>query len=62
MGHPIPGGYKYRNMVLQVVGVSDETVIYSYGSCVTLTSQGLHCKLQIHTLIRDGTLLEVERK
>jgi hypothetical protein len=31
-GHPVPGGYKYRNLDLQVGGVSDETVEYGYGS------------------------------
>jgi hypothetical protein len=30
-GHPVPGGYKYGNMALQVRGVSDETVKYGYG-------------------------------
>jgi hypothetical protein len=26
MGHPVPGGYKYGDLALQVGGVSDETV------------------------------------
>jgi hypothetical protein len=26
LGHPVPGGYKYGNLALQVGGVSDETV------------------------------------
>jgi hypothetical protein len=26
-GHPVPEGYKYGDLALQVVGVSDETVI-----------------------------------
>jgi hypothetical protein len=30
-GLSIPGGYKYGNLALQVGGVSDETVKYSYG-------------------------------
>jgi hypothetical protein len=30
----------------QVRGVSDEWVIYGYGSCTTLTSTWLHCKIQ----------------
>jgi hypothetical protein len=31
MDHPVPGGYKYGNLALQVGGVSDETVKYGYG-------------------------------
>jgi hypothetical protein len=27
----VSGGYKYRNLALQVGGVSDETVKYGYG-------------------------------
>jgi hypothetical protein len=30
-GHPVPGGYKYRNLALKVGGVSDETVKYDFG-------------------------------
>jgi hypothetical protein len=29
--NPVPGGYKYGNLALQVGGVSDETVKYGYG-------------------------------
>jgi hypothetical protein len=36
LGHPVPGGYKYGNMTLQV-GFSDETVKYGYGFCATPT-------------------------
>jgi hypothetical protein len=28
LGHPVPGGYKYGNLALQIGGVSDETVKY----------------------------------
>jgi hypothetical protein len=31
LGHPVPGGYKYGNLALQVGGVSDETVKYGFG-------------------------------
>jgi hypothetical protein len=31
LSHPVPGGYKYGNLALQVWGVSDETVKYGYG-------------------------------
>jgi hypothetical protein len=31
LGHPVPGGYKYGNLALQVEGVSDETVKYGFG-------------------------------
>jgi hypothetical protein len=37
LDHPVPGGYKYGDLALQIVGVSGETVTYGYGSCVTLT-------------------------
>jgi hypothetical protein len=33
--HPVPRGYKCGDLALQVGGVSDETVIYVYGSCMT---------------------------
>jgi hypothetical protein len=33
------------NLDLKIGGVSDETVIYGYMSCVTLTSEWLHRKL-----------------
>jgi hypothetical protein len=36
-GHPVPGGYKYGNLALQIGGVSDETVKYGYGFCATQT-------------------------
>jgi hypothetical protein len=39
MGHPVPAGYKYENLVIEVGGVSDETVIYGYRSCATLTNE-----------------------
>jgi hypothetical protein len=29
--NPVPGGYKYGNLSLQVGGVSDETVKYGFG-------------------------------
>jgi hypothetical protein len=31
LGHPVPGGYKYRDLALQARGVSDEAVKYGYG-------------------------------
>jgi hypothetical protein len=31
LGHPVPGGYKYGNLALQVGGVSDETVKFGFG-------------------------------
>jgi hypothetical protein len=31
MGLPVPGGYKYGDLALQVGGVSDETVKYGHG-------------------------------
>jgi hypothetical protein len=32
MGHPVPGGYKYGDLALQVGGVSAETVKYVVSS------------------------------
>jgi hypothetical protein len=37
LGHPVPGGYKYRNLALQVAGVSDKMVKHGYGFCATQT-------------------------
>jgi hypothetical protein len=31
-GHPVPGGYKYGDLALQVGGISDETVKYGLSS------------------------------
>jgi hypothetical protein len=33
--YPVPRGYKYGNLGLQVGEVSDETVKYGYGFCAT---------------------------
>jgi hypothetical protein len=54
IGPPCSWGYKYGNLVLQIGGVSEETVIYGYGSCATLTSEWLHSQLQTSPLIREG--------
>jgi hypothetical protein len=37
--HPVPGGYKYGNLALQVGGVSDETVKYVREFCGTSTQE-----------------------
>jgi hypothetical protein len=37
LGHPVPGGYKYGNLALQIGRVSDETAKYGYGFCATWT-------------------------
>jgi hypothetical protein len=58
LAHPVPGGYEYRDQALQVGGVSDETVKYGYGSCATLSSEWLQCKVQIRPLVREGALHE----
>jgi hypothetical protein len=39
LGQPVLGGYKYRELAIQVVGVSTETVIYSYGAFTAVTSE-----------------------
>jgi hypothetical protein len=41
MGHPVPGGYKYGNLALQVGGVSNETVKYDREFCGTSTQESL---------------------
>jgi hypothetical protein len=41
MGHPIPGGYKYGDLTLQVKGVSNETVEYGREFCGTSTQERL---------------------
>jgi hypothetical protein len=37
LGHPVPEGYIYGDLALQVRGVSDETVKSGYGFCATRT-------------------------
>jgi hypothetical protein len=39
LGQPVLGGYKYRELAIQVGGVSSETVIYSYGAFTAVTSE-----------------------
>jgi hypothetical protein len=53
-GPPVPGGYKYEDLYLQVGEVSDQTVLHGHGSCATLTSEWLHCKLETRPLVREG--------
>jgi hypothetical protein len=38
-GHPVPGGYKYGDLALQVRIVSDETVKYGREFCGTSTQE-----------------------
>jgi hypothetical protein len=37
LSHPVPGGYKYGNLALQVWEVSDDIVKYGYGFCENWT-------------------------
>jgi hypothetical protein len=37
LDHHVPGGYKNRNLILKVGGVSDEAVKYRYGFSATRT-------------------------
>jgi hypothetical protein len=39
LGHPVPGGYKYGNLSIQVGGVSNETVKYGREFCGTSTQE-----------------------
>jgi hypothetical protein len=41
MGHPVPGGYKYGDLGLQVGGVSDDTGKYGREFCGTATQEWL---------------------
>jgi hypothetical protein len=52
---------KYGNLVLQVEGVSDETVTYGYGFCLTRPIEWLHCKLQTRPLVSEGALQKQDR-
>jgi hypothetical protein len=38
LDHAVTGKYKYRELALQVEGVSDQTAIYGYGFCASLIS------------------------
>jgi hypothetical protein len=61
LGHPVPGGYKYGNLALQVGGISDETVKYGYGFCATRTIELLQCKLQTRPFVREGAPQKQDR-
>jgi hypothetical protein len=54
------GGYGWGDLALQVGGVSDEKVIYGYGSCTTLASAWLHCKGAWHQDEPVVTYFELE--
>jgi hypothetical protein len=62
LDHPVHGGYGWGDLGLQVGEVSDETVIYEYGYCATLTGAWFHCKLLTRPQVREDALLEEERK
>jgi hypothetical protein len=57
LGHPVPGGYKYGDLALQVGGVSRMgTIKYgleSHGTVLARTSSS--SKLQTRPLVREGT-------
>jgi hypothetical protein len=56
LGHPVPGGYKYEDLVLQVGGVSKiGTIKYGFesrGTAMARTSS--NSKLQTRPLVREG--------
>jgi hypothetical protein len=56
LGHPVPGGYKYRDLALQVAGVSRIwTIKYSLesrGNALARTSS--NSKLLTRPLVREG--------
>jgi hypothetical protein len=57
LGYPVPGGYKYGDLALQVGGVSRiETIKYgleSRGTALARTSS--NSTLQTRPLIKEGT-------
>jgi hypothetical protein len=61
LGHPVPGGYKYGNLFLQVGGVSNRrqyNLVMSpagFGPENDCAVEGSNCKLQTHNLVRDVT-------
>jgi hypothetical protein len=62
LGHPVPGGYKYGNLALQVGGVSDKTVKFGLSSaglrlksdCSGKAQKQFYSKLQTRPLVREG--------
>jgi hypothetical protein len=56
LGHPVPGGYNYGDLALQVGGVSRiETIKYDLESHGTaLATPSSYNKLQIRPLVREG--------
>jgi hypothetical protein len=62
LGHSGSGEYKYGNLVLQIGGVSDDTVKYGYGFWVTRTNEWLLCKLETRPLVREGAPQKQDRK
>jgi hypothetical protein len=56
--HPVPGGYKYGDLALQVGGVSDETVKYGLEFCGTVLARtSSNSKLHTRPLVREGAKL-----
>jgi hypothetical protein len=62
LDHPVPQWYIYGDLALQVGGVSDETANCGNGFYATRTIEWLHCKLQTHPLIKEGTPQKQDRK
>jgi hypothetical protein len=58
--HTVRGVHKYCDLALQVGGVSNETLIYSYGFSRPMNS--VHCKIQTCLLIREDTIHGKENK
>jgi hypothetical protein len=56
----IPASRKRRRKGNPVV--SGKTVMYGYESSATLTTDGLHCKLQIRPLVREGALRQIVKQ
>jgi hypothetical protein len=50
----VPGGYKYGDLALQVVGVSNEKVKYDREFCGASTQKQFYSQLQTHPLVREG--------
>jgi hypothetical protein len=62
LGHPVPGGFKYGDMALQIGRVSNETVKYGPSSerprpesdCSGNAEKQVYSILQARSLVREG--------
>jgi hypothetical protein len=61
LGNPVPGGYKYGDLALQVGGVSNETVKYGREFCGTSTALARprsNCTVSCRPVLSSGRALQ----